>query len=230
MLYVSIDIETTGLIPEKCNVIQFGAVLEDTEKNLPINELPKYEVLLEWNEYRADSTWALRQHVAIWDKLETYKNKSEEEKEKANIIKPWELGESFQYWLLTHGVIEKKTDPINVAGKNFAAFDWRHLEHVPNFFKHIKFSSRIIDPAMLYWNPKEDKRTPSLGDCLKRAGMEKEIEHTAVADALDVIKVIRYKTLLDDLVYSTWDESSNGISEVRQILINGVINGSKKIN
>ena len=140
MKYVSCDIESSGIIPEKCNVIQFGAVIDDLANPKPLNELPRFEVLLEWNEYKADSTWALGHHKKLWDKLETYKNKPEEEKEAVGIIKPWDLGKTFLYWLLNNKVIEKQGEPINVAGKNFGTFDWKHLEQVPNFFKYIKIS------------------------------------------------------------------------------------------
>lgn len=194
MKYISIDTETSGLIPEKCNVIQFGAVLEDTALNLPINQLPTFEVLLEWPEYRADSTWALRQHTALWDRLEKAKGKKDEDLERQGIIKPWQLGEQFYNWLIKNNVIEKKGEPIVVAGKNFASFDWQHLKHVPRFFDFIQFSHKVIDPAMLYWDPINDKRLPSLPECKKRAGMlNEDVAHTSVADAIDVIELIRYK-------------------------------------
>src|SRR5699024_6968893 len=40
MKYISIDIETTGLNPNNCQILSFGAVLEDTNKNVPVEELP----------------------------------------------------------------------------------------------------------------------------------------------------------------------------------------------
>ena len=42
MKYLSLDIETTGLDKEKCSIIQFAAVVEDTSNPLPYHELPKF--------------------------------------------------------------------------------------------------------------------------------------------------------------------------------------------
>jgi hypothetical protein len=42
MKYISIDIETTGLDPLNCQILSIGAVIEDTNKMLPIDELPSF--------------------------------------------------------------------------------------------------------------------------------------------------------------------------------------------
>ena len=41
MKYISIDLETTGLSSETCEVIEFGAVLDDLTTLQPIESLPK---------------------------------------------------------------------------------------------------------------------------------------------------------------------------------------------
>lgn len=46
MKYVSIDIETTGLDKDKCEILSIGAVIEDTNNPLPIFELPKFHVAI----------------------------------------------------------------------------------------------------------------------------------------------------------------------------------------
>jgi hypothetical protein len=90
--------------------------------------------------------------------------------------------------------MKTRIQPINVAGKNFARFDSRCIERVPRFNDIIAFSGRVLDPAMLYWNPISDKRLPSLEECCKRAQINSTIEHTSVSDALKVIELIRVKT------------------------------------
>ena len=67
-----------------------------------------------------------------------------------------------------------------------------YLKQVPKFFDCVKFSHKVLDPSILYWNPKEDKRLPGMEECLERAKFEPKINHTAVADCLDVIKLLRY--------------------------------------
>ena len=48
--YVSIDIETTGLDPETCQILEIGAVWDDWTK--PIDQLPVYHRLVYHKEYR----------------------------------------------------------------------------------------------------------------------------------------------------------------------------------
>jgi oligoribonuclease len=46
MRYISIDIETTGLDPENCQILSIGAVIEDTLNQLPFEELPKFHAVI----------------------------------------------------------------------------------------------------------------------------------------------------------------------------------------
>ena len=42
MIYLSIDIETTGLDPQNHQILSVGVVVEDTTKKLPFHEIPKF--------------------------------------------------------------------------------------------------------------------------------------------------------------------------------------------
>lgn len=46
MIYISIDIETSGLEYKKHNVLSIGAIIEDTEKKLPFDKCPKFNALV----------------------------------------------------------------------------------------------------------------------------------------------------------------------------------------
>ncbi|NDG53338.1 MAG: hypothetical protein EBY39_09990 [Flavobacteriia bacterium] len=46
MIYVSIDIETSGLEPLNNSVLSFGAIIEDTSKKLPYEKLPKFNAII----------------------------------------------------------------------------------------------------------------------------------------------------------------------------------------
>jgi hypothetical protein len=95
----------------------------------------------------------------------------------------------FNTWLYDHGLIDK----IVVAGKNYANFDLRFLEKLPGWSR-IKFDHRIIDVGNLYWEPKDDgPHLPDLSKCLKRAGLNPLVSHNAIADAIQVIQLIRAK-------------------------------------
>jgi len=56
MKYVSIDIETTGLDSETCQILQIGAVIEDTANPKPLDELPKFMCILEHETYSGQPT------------------------------------------------------------------------------------------------------------------------------------------------------------------------------
>ena len=50
MIYLSIDLETTGLEKDRYQILSFGAILEDTEKKLPYDEIPKFHAAILHNE------------------------------------------------------------------------------------------------------------------------------------------------------------------------------------
>ena len=120
-----------------------------------------------------------------------------------NYFTPETFYDQFQKFLIDNKVNEDKhvfdeqgktcIKDVLVAGKNFAGFDLKFLEMLPNFGRAFKFFHRFIDPMMLYFDPLTMKTPPSLDVCLKLAGIEKEVQHTAVEDAIDVIKCLRFK-------------------------------------
>ncbi len=54
MKYLSIDIETTGLDPEKCDILEVAAIIEDTEKKLPREECPTFHCYIDREYYNCD--------------------------------------------------------------------------------------------------------------------------------------------------------------------------------
>lgn len=194
--YISIDIETTSLDPKTGQIIEFAAIIEDLEKKLPFEECPKFQAILEYPLYKGEA-YPLHMHNEMFKKLGENQKKSNKEKEELGIIPAHELGERFLLFLQMNGY--KLTDTINVAGKNFGMFDMRFLrEHNCDFGRVftdiVKISHRILDPAILFFDPKIDDRLPNLEECKKRAGLtDTTIAHTALEDAWDVIQVMRYK-------------------------------------
>lgn len=83
---------------------------------------------------------------------------------------------------------------INIAGKNFGNFDSKFLEKLPHHNLLVKFNHRILDPAMLYLDLEKDTETlPSTETCMKRAGIDSEVKHTALEDAMNVVRLLRKK-------------------------------------
>ena len=191
MIYISIDTETCGLNPDEHTLLQFGAIIEDTEKKLPYDEIPKFEVLLESPVY-CGTPFALSMHGELFKQLAL-----PEDKRTAQVIPSYELGERFAMWLVQNGVAKDLSKPItiSVAGKNFGTFDMQFLlSQGSDWTNYIQISHRLLDPAMLFWDPIKDKRTPGMEECKIRAGFtETTVAHTTLADAWDVIQLLRTK-------------------------------------
>lgn len=200
MIYVSIDIETCGLDADKHSVIEFGAIIEDTTKQLPFEIIPKFNRLLKYPDGNyTGNPFALAMHKEIFTEIN----------QKKNLIQIYSLGKEFDKFLrdnlsvqfLAQNIIDNETDEypinrikINVAGKNFANFDLKFLNNVPDFNKYILINHRIIDPSTLYFNEDIDEELPNLSQCKVRAGIEDEsIAHRTIQDAFDVICVLRGK-------------------------------------
>jgi len=187
MRYVSIDLETTGLDFEKCDIIEFGAVVDDLKNPLPLEELPRFHAYIIKNEYRGEP-FALSMHPKIFRRIAT-------KEEGYQYIYSQKLGKVFKDFLLENRYEERNSKvSLNVAGKNFMGFDYQFLRIHTDMPKHVTMRQRILDPAILYYE-EGDEVLPSLSHCLERAGFEPNVAHTAVEDALDVVKLIRKKFL-----------------------------------
>lgn len=177
-MYVSIDIETTGLDPETDQVLEVAAVIDDWKT--PLYNLPQFNVMLHW-ERLSGSPFALALNAKLIERI--LKSKLSRGSLLGDKILPSQLSSIFGTWLLNHGL----GGPIQVAGKNFAGFDR------PFLAKHLNvetmFSHRVLDLGSLFWVPGE--KVPSSDECRKRAGLEGETKHTALDDALDVVRMIR---------------------------------------
>jgi hypothetical protein len=218
MRYCSIDIETSGLDHEKHKVLSIGAIIEDTEKKLPYEECPKFNVILLQNEITG-SPRAITMNKEIIAMIGDYLEGTNEVRHLMQthsdygFYKEDEVVAEFYRFLFANGfgyelvpgdvvntingvvypAIGGKTKPItiNVAGKNFATFDKLFLEQLPWWQKLIKIRQRVLDPAILMVDWKNDTSLPNLTQCKERAGVEGIVTHNALDDAWDVIGILR---------------------------------------
>ena len=221
MKYISVDIETTGLDPETCQILSIGAVIEDTLNQLPFEDLPKFHGVIK-RENVSGSIFALNLNR---DLIQAMKDHSEARTDDEKKLVEESFGAKFYHedevvealyqfcfrnglvelddrWLNQHvKLVDGKTYPIltsnmnktylNCAGKNFAGFDKKFLEKLPRWKQVFSIRSRVLDPGILFVDWINDESVPSLDECKKRAGIDGVVTHNAVEDAMDVVMLLR---------------------------------------
>lgn len=219
MIYVSIDIETSGLNHDMNHVLSIGAIIEDTTKKLPYEELPKFNAIVLQNNIQG-SPRAITMNKEIIALMGEYLEGTDEVRTVLNnnsgykFYEEDEVVKKFYYWLdsngLGHGLtnsggyvqvddghmkpaINGATKPItlNVAGKNFGTFDKLFLQELPWWQKLIRTRQRVLDPAILCVDWTNDISLPSLTTCKERMNVEGIVTHNALEDAWDVIEILR---------------------------------------
>ncbi len=180
--YVSIDIETTGLNPENCQILEIGAVIDDG--TLTIEDCPTFHCYVEHGLILGEP-FAVSMHATILRRIAT-------REEGYTYLSVWDVAFRFRDFLKQHG-LDPENEKIVVAGKNYASFDARFLSKITSWDKYIKTHHRILDPAALYWQPETDGvKLPDTKTCMQRAGIGGEVAHTAVEDATVVVRLIRH--------------------------------------
>lgn len=211
MKYVSIDIETTGLDPEKNQIVEVGAVLDEIGSTTPIEELPKFRAVL-IHEEMAMGAYCANLHKDLWTeilKVQKLNTPAIDKhwfivgklpgKESTYYCLPKHFETLFNEWLRTvcpSFIIDddKLIVKINISGKNAGTFDIPFLEALPGWQGLVKFHRRVLDPASHCIQP-DDEHIPDLQECLRRCGFEDTVKHTAVDDAIDIIRVIRQRRI-----------------------------------
>lgn len=188
MKYVSIDIETTGLDWRTCQTIEVGAVIDDFET--PIEKLPTFRCYIDHGIF-AGEPYALSMHAEIFRAIARERSHNLEIFPDIYVFKPDKVADHFATWLSKNGIIP--WDKFVVAGKNFGAFDKNFLDLLPGWKEEIRMHHRIIDPGSMYYVPGVDDIPPNMEECFRRAQLPLVVNHKALDDAFDVVKLIRYK-------------------------------------
>jgi oligoribonuclease (3'-5' exoribonuclease) len=187
MKYVCIDIETTGLDPVNHQILQFAAVIRDTDKmSEPLSESPTMVCYVEHENYHGQP-YALAMNSKILSELA----KSEEKRDNKTVNNQ-DLAWALYTFLSANGYSKsEKSKRISFigAGKNYGTFDLQFLKNLPDWDLYLKADSRVLDPAILFLKP-TDKILPGLKNCLQRIGINKEISHNALEDVHDTIMVL----------------------------------------
>lgn len=219
MKYVSIDIETTGLDHKNCQILSVGAVVEDTNNILPLDELPTFHCAVLHNRIEGEP-FAVNLNRELISRIVEYQisddKKAVEKKYNMLFRKEEDVVKELWKFLIRSGVIQfdildeeaaeydpehkifypfvssgLKASHITVAGKNLATFDKLFLEQLPRWKQLLKIRQRIIDPTVFFTNWYNDEALPNLSTCKERAGFDPYVSHDAVDDAKDIIRLLR---------------------------------------
>jgi oligoribonuclease len=179
MPYLSIDIETTGLNPETCQILEVGAVYDDWAR--PVSQLPTFSRYITHRNIVGEP-YALSMHGAILRQIA--------QPNRETCCSPEDFTDVFIGWLLDACGWDRSKS-LTPAGKNFASFDRPFLERLPGFKKRVRLHHRTLDPTTLFWKA-DDEKLPDSKQCMERAGIPGEVAHTALEDAVAVVKLIRH--------------------------------------
>lgn len=134
MIYISLDTETTGLNPETCQLLSFGAIVEDTEKKLPFEEIPKFHcaILRGEREVLQGELYALNMNRDLIEKITMYATARDQDEKNdlvhmtgMQFLREEEVAKAFFHFLIDAGAITPEFDYTKtievVNGKTYPA-------------------------------------------------------------------------------------------------------------
>lgn len=183
MKYVSIDLETTGLDADNCQILQVGLVAEDTLRpDVPVEKLPSLEFLVKHDVIRGELRGIVMNAKLLGRIDSPFPGDI--------VINAEHVALEIISFARKHDSLVKYNgkEKVQAAGKNFASFDRPFLKDVNcnSFLLH-----RAFDPGSLYARL-DDEVIPDTAECCRRAGLPDQVSHTALADAQQVVHLIRH--------------------------------------
>lgn len=199
MKYVSLDIETTGLKHDSLNVLSVALVIEDSENELPLEELPALKIIFLHDPVKYEDT-AVAMNAKLFAARALLKGHLKPDKIVGLVGEDVAKGaldlfasyKKAENWAIAERLIKdflndnSIDDTPHMAGKNVGSFDWNFL---PATVQQL-FSGEFLDPGNMYKRP-GDRSRPSMATCSERAGISTYVAHDAYKDCLQVIELIR---------------------------------------
>lgn len=218
MHLLSLDIETTGLDASTDQILEVGCIAVDFGK--PHRKLTQFRRLVKHERYQGNAI-ALSMNAAILreiDEAEKRRAKIEDQIARsgapgatteelkatldldptAEIVTLEELVSIFSAWVKGLPGYET-TEKFTLTGKNVGSFDLAFMRMAPGWYeahKVIKTGHRCMDPGPIFASMAFDIQPPDLKECRKRAGIEAQTEHRAIADAAAVIEALASRSRL----------------------------------
>lgn len=172
---IAIDIETSGLDRDRCAILEFGAIHVDSGSSFR-------RALIHPDGFHAEAI-ALGMNAELLREIGTEEKRVKREKNDPGkgFCYPCSLGMLFNHWVTVE--LGLKMEEIQVLGKNYGAFDFQFLRKLEN----IAWPYRSIDVGSLFAPLSSSGKIPNLQDCLKIAGIDREVQHGALSDCQDCI-------------------------------------------
>lgn len=161
---IAIDIETTGLDPAYCQILEIGAIVVDSK----FEEIDRFHSVIKYQQIRGEP-YALEMNgdllVADGEGVDSVRER-------------WE------------GWYSKYRDEI-ILGKNFGGFDKVFLEKngFSCGYRVLDIGSLVwLDQR---WNGNTLAKVPSLEDCKKLYEISGPVVHRSIDDCLDYIRILK---------------------------------------
>jgi len=176
MIAYSVDIETTGLNPERNQVLEIGVARGEIYNN---SLLDIWHCYVDHDELCANP-FALNMNRDLLQEMYELRKTNP-----SKLIPPDRVFPLFKEWLTS--ICEPNPTRLMACGRNFNGFDLQFLKRLGfvNLFRH-----RVIDPTVLHMR-RGDEYPPSLEEAAKRAGLLPKEEHRAIPDAIQSIACVR---------------------------------------
>lgn len=178
-MYVALDIETTGLDPEKHQVLELALVIDDRSQR--VIDCPFYRTLVR-HETIVGSPFALAMNAELLKQIG-----------RGDGISPLAMSRGVATWLRSHKADRRVLTPL---GKNVGSFDWQFLKRVEEFPVDL-FGHRMLDVGSLYATP---DGISSQEELCNRIAIEYDIPgkaHEALYDARVSLALARAKWGID---------------------------------
>jgi len=216
--FLSIDVESTGLDPLASELLELGIVVFDTEIKFKQKATNSLRVVF-CKEQIQGNIFAINMNIDLLNEINKYNSVFKKCENEGYIIvttpalttiyvnvTPVTNSDNF-FSFTTKTAINRTCELIkkfivdagvegkyNIAGKNYVGFDKAFLCKYNQLEDLIVKNSRhrVLDIGSMYVQA-DDEVIPNLAECLKRAGLPTEVPHTAVEDAILVVKAAQYK-------------------------------------
>lgn len=188
--YIAFDIETTGLNPEKHQILSVAAVA-DNEPDIPIDKLPYFHMSVLYDVDIVGQPIALAMNAKLLEIIGKGGLPSERGRNHTGHMTLEQVMFHYMTWL---GQFAPDGEKIVYAGKNLAAFDFGFLSH-KNFWpqKYLRSGHRVLDVGPMYYNFSDYRNgtAPNLVKCMERVKVVNPVTHDALQDCRDVVLCIR---------------------------------------